>query len=343
VEFSPNSNTSLRLGNEDGGNAVGALPAAGLFLSVPVSEKFSVGFASASYFGLMTDYGDNWVGRYYVQKGALIGMSLLPTASFKPTDWLSIGAGLNAMFGYFNTDLAVNNVDPRIGDGQMTLKDTAWGFGANVGIMVEPVKGTRVGVTYLSPVDLNFKDTPEFSNLGPGLGAILQNPSELELGTTVPQSVMVSVYHELSQKWALMADFGWQNWKRFGSFDLGIEASGVSRTLNANYQDTWHGALGAEFKASEKWTFTGGFAFDSSAVESANRTVTLPMGQAWRFGLGARYQVKEKLALGLAYEFLWAGDMPVDQGSDLSLRGRVAGSYENSWFSFVSANLSYKF
>jgi hypothetical protein len=32
----------------------------------------------------------------------------------------------------------------------------------------------------------------------------------------------------------------------------------------------------------------------------------------------------------------------VDQGSDLSLRGRVAGSFENSWFSFFSVNLNWK-
>jgi long-chain fatty acid transport protein len=344
VEFSPNANTSPRLGTGDGGNAIGALPGGGLFLAVPVFDKVTVGFATTSYFGLAQKYDDNWVGRYYVQEGALIGVSLLPTVSFRPTEWLSIGAGLNAMYGYFKTQVAVNNLDPTIGDGQMTLKNETWGFGANVGVLVEPVKGTRVGVTYLSPVDLNFKAAPTFSNLGPGLAAVLQNPAQLNLGMTVPQSVMVSVFHELNEKWALMADFGWQNWSQFGKVDVGIEAGGnVSRTVNANYQDTWHGALGGEFKANNKWTFTAGLAYDSSAVNSANRTVTAPMGQAWRFGLGAIYHLNEKIDLGGAYEFLWGGDLSVDQGSVTSLRGRVAGSYNDSWFSFASLNLNWKF
>ena len=344
VQFSPNENTSPRLGSADGGNSIGALPAGGFFVAVPVAEKVSIGFAGLSYFGLMTKYDDNWVGRYYVQDGALVGMSLLPTVSVKPTEWLSIGAGLNAMYGYFKTDVAVNNLDPGIGDGQMTLKDETWGFGANVGIMVEPVKGTRVGVTYLSPVDLNFKDTPGFSNLGSGLSALLANPAQINLGTTVPQSVMLSVFHELNEKWALMADFGWQNWSQFGEVEVGIENGGnISRTVNANYQDTWHGALGAQYKASEKWMFTGGIAYDSSAVDSANRTVTLPMGQAWRFGLGATYQLNEKINIGAAYEFLWGGDLAVDQGTSTSLRGRVSGSYSDTWFSFASLNLNWKF
>jgi long-subunit fatty acid transport protein len=67
------------------------------------------------------------------------------------------------------------------------------------------------------------------------------------------------------------------------------------------------------------------------------------MGQAWRIGLGALYELNKKVTLGAAYEFLWGGNMSVDQGTDLSLRGRVAGSYNDSWFSFFSLNLNYKF
>ena len=345
VQFSPNANTSPGLGADNGGNAIGALPAGGIFVAVPVAEKVTVGFASLSYFGLMEKYNDNWVGRYYVQEGSLIGASLLPTVSCKATDWLSIGAGLNAMYGYFKTDVAVNNLDPRLGDGQMTLKDETWGFGANVGVLVEPVQGTRVGVTYLSPVDLNFKDNPGFSNLGPRLSSLLQNPRQLDLGVTVPQSVMLSVFHEFNKRWALMADVGWQNWHQFGKVDVSIETGAANpvQTVNANYQDTWHGAVGAQYKATEKWTFTGGVAYDTSAVDSANRTVTAPMGQAWRFGVGALYQVSQSVDVGLAYEFLWAGNMSVDQGAGNPARGHVSGSYDDSWFSFAALNLNWKF
>jgi long-chain fatty acid transport protein len=84
-------------------------------------------------------------------------------------------------------------------------------------------------------------------------------------------------------------------------------------------------------------------AFDSSSVDSANRTVTLPMGRAYRFGLGAQYQLRPNLNVGASYTFMWAGDMTVDQGADLSVRGRVSGSYENSWFSIASLNLTWKF
>jgi len=121
-----------------------------------------------------------------------------------------------------------------------------------------------------------------------------------------------------------------------------VEAGGTT-TLNLQYEDTWHGAIGAQFKASEKWLFSGGVAFDTSAVDDLNRTVTLPMGETWRFGLGAQYQLSEKVNLGASYTFMWAGDMPVTQGTLGSLRGRVSGSFDDSWFSIASLNLIWMF
>ncbi len=340
VTFSPNASTSPTLGSNDGGNAIGWLPGASLFVVEPLGDRWRVGFGMLSYFGLASSFENNWVGRYYVQNSALLGITLMPSVSFKATDWLSIGAGLNAMYGYLNTELAVNNLGPA--DGHMKLNDRTWGFGANVGVLIQASDKTRFGVTYLSAVDLDFQATPSFTGLGPGLGAILANPPELNLGMTVPQSVMLSVYHQLNEQWALMADAGWQDWSQFGYVQAGIEGGGTT-TVNLKCQDTWHGAIGAQYRASDKWLLSGGVAFDSSAVNNANRTITLPVGQNWRFGLGAQYQLSENVNLGAAYEFMWGGNLPVDQGTDGTLRGRVAGAYEDTWFSFFTLNLTWKF
>ena len=338
VAFSPDASTTTSGGS--GGNAVGALPAGGMFFSQQLSDRFAVGLGTFSYFGLAEKYDDNWVGRYYIQKGVLLGMSVMPAVSFKATDWLSIGAGLNAMYGYMDTEVALRTL--AAGDGQLKVKDETWGFGADAGILVEPVKGTRIGVSYLSPVKLDFKDTPTFSNLGRLGGALLNNPSQLNLGMTVPQSVMLSGYHELNAKWALMADVGWQNWNQFGKVDVGVDsANPVSLTKSLNYQDTWHGALGAQYHASEQWLLSAGFAYDTSAVSDANRTLSLPMGKGYRIGLGAQWQVSKAVSLGAGYEFMWAGNMPVTQ--DSAFQGHVSGSFENSWFSFFDVNLTWKF
>ena len=77
------------------------------------------------------------------------------------------------------------------------------------GILNGLAKGTRFGVTYSSPVKLNFPDAPAFSNLGlpPGdlRGRGLQNRSP-DLGVTVSRSVMASFYHEFNDRWALLGN-----------------------------------------------------------------------------------------------------------------------------------------
>jgi long-chain fatty acid transport protein len=341
VEFSPDPATSVN--GTDGGNAIGWMPGGSAFIVQKLSPDVSIGFGLLSYFGLSQSYDDNWVGRYYLQESTLMGLTLAPAASYRVKGWLYLGAGLNIMYGYLEDRVAVNNILEALPDGQLKYDDNQWGYGANLGILVEPKTGTRFGLTYLSEVKLDFSAVPEFSNLGPGLEALLSSgglsTSSLDLGMTVPQMVMFSAYHELNARWAILGNLGWQDWSRFGKVDVGINtAAPTSLTVDSDYNDTWHAALGAQYRHSPAWTFTGGIAFDSSAVDDEKRSVTVPVGEIWGFALGAQYAFNPNLTLGAAYEFAWLGDMPVDQNRG-PLAGRVAGDFNNSTFSFFALNL----
>ena len=108
-------------------------------------------------------------------------------------EYISIGGGPNVMLAYMKYTSNVNNVfPPGTGDGQIYASDTTAGVGGEFGVLVEPKKGTRVGVTYYSPIKLNFSTTPTFSNLGT-IGTNLQNNGlltrNLDLGMTVPQTL----------------------------------------------------------------------------------------------------------------------------------------------------------
>ncbi len=97
VEFSPNSGTNVA--GSDGGNAIGWIPGGSVFIAQKLNKDWSFGFGVLSYFGLSESYDENWVGRYYVQKSTLIGLTLTPALSYRANDWLSVGAGLNMMYG----------------------------------------------------------------------------------------------------------------------------------------------------------------------------------------------------------------------------------------------------
>ena len=347
VQFAPNAQTTTS--GTGGGNAVGWLPGGSAFVVQKLNKDWSIGLGVLSYFGLSENYDQNWAGRYYVQKSTLIGLTVTPAVSYKVNDWLYLGAGLNAMYGYMSTQVAVNNIGEARPDGQLKFDDNRWGYGANLGVLVEPWQGTRFGVTYLSAVKLDFSATPQYSGLGPILQNVLLNRGFLtnpaDLGVTVPQMVMTSAYHELNKQWSIMGNVGWQNWSQFGRADISINSNNpTSLTTNLNYNDTWHFALGAQYRPAIEslWTFSAGAAYDSSAVNDQYRSVMLPMGEAYRFALGTQYAFTPTLKLGGSYELIWAGNMAVDQFRG-PLAGRISGSYNNASFSVFALNLSWTY
>ncbi|MDR4493959.1 MAG: OmpP1/FadL family transporter [Nitrospirales bacterium] len=345
LKFS-NTGSSAFLGTENGGNPINVFPGASAFYTHSLGQDFKLGFGVFSNFGLGLKYTGEWIGRYYTKESTLVGVSFMPAASYQVKEWLSIGAALNVMVAQLKYETAINQVG---GDGSLRLQDVTAGVGGNVGIMVEPKKGTRLGVTYYSQVHLDFGSTPSYDNLGAGTNAILTaaglTGSKIDLGMTVPQHVIVSVFHQFTDRLALMADFGWEDWSRFGKVDVSIDESGTSLTTNVPYKDTYHVGGGAQFRLNPQWLFNTGLGYDTSMLKDRDRTVSLPVGKTIKFGVGAEWQPKETYTVGFNYELVWSGDMTVNQQAGLpgpiASRGNVVGTFRDSKIHFFNVNLKW--
>lgn len=329
----------------NGGNSVGWFPGLSFYATHNVNEKVGLGFATLSYFGLGVDYDNDWVGRYYVQDATLLGLTLMPAISYKINDYLSIGAGLNVMYGVFKQEVAIKNL-VSASDGKLKIDTNDWGVGVNLGMLVQLNKRTRIGITYLSKVKLDFEDRPSFENLGPAMSAILSKRgllgSRINMGMDVPQSVMMGFYHAFNDKFALMGDVGWQDWSDFGKVDISVNSENPkSLTADRHYDDTWHVALGGQYQWSKDLLLSAGVAYDSSMVKDQYRTPDLATGASTRFGLGTQYRLKDNLTLDFGWTFCWMGDLGMNQSSPL--KGRLSGTYENAYINFISANLKWIF
>jgi len=345
LRFDPNQKTTIK-GSD--GDATIWLPSGSFFYAQPLTEKLSIGFGSLGYFGSDLHFdSDNWVGRYYVDYSFLEGFSLVASAAYRLTDSLSIGLGGTTMFALFREKNSIRNSLDGLKDGQLKMHDERLSGGAIAGILYEFSPCTRVGVQYLSPIHFHFQDIPTFVDIGPRLLEILRITgllnSKVKINVTVPQSVMLSTYHAFNSSWAVMADFGWQQWSQFQKLSVTLSSeSARSLTFLPKYQDTWHGALGVEYSLNPCWVFSGGVAYDSSAVTDANRTLDFPVGEAWRFGTGARWFYSNALTFDLCYELCWSGDLPVNVNRG-PLAGAVHGAFENTYVQFFSANLIWWF
>lgn len=340
--FQPDENTTVE-GN-DGGNPIGAFPGGSFFYARRHSSGLGYGVGVFSYFGLAQEFDSEWVGRYYIQKGTLLGLTMMPAASYAITDRFSVGAGLNVMYGVFDETVGLRN-PPADADGELTIDASDTGIGANVGVMLETDEHTRLGVTYMSPVALDFEDTPEFKGLGPAVEAALTRSgvigAALDLGMEVPQTLMASVHSQVSESWSIMFNVGWQNWERFGKVEVSLADTLASLTADRRYRDTWHGAVGTEAQVSPKLLLSTGFAYDTSAVSDGNRTLDFATGEAYRFSGGGRLQLRPAMNLGLGYTFAWSGDLPVDQFRG-PLAGRVSGEFAGSALHFLAASVEWK-
>ena len=350
--FSIGPGTSPGLGTGDGGNPIGWFPGGSAFFSYSVSPNLNFGFGMAGNFGLSEKYDDNWVGRYYIQELTLIGMSLLPSIAYKVNDKFSVGGSLNAMYGKAKDQVAINNVNPAFGDGQLKLDDTTWGFGFNLGLLYELSPGTRFSLTYNSQVDLDFNAPAEFSNLASGLEALLRAGgllnANIDLGIKVPQQVMASFFHQLNPRWALLGSVGWQQWSKFGKVELGVNSNNpTSLTTDLEFDDTWHGALGAQFRMSDAWLLNFGVAYDSKFQSGSTVSPMLPVNDVWRFGAGFQNQVSKTFSWGVAADYAYGGTLDVNKQSLLPValggRGDLVGSYPDTGMFFLAANFTWKF
>ena len=354
TNFSVGSGTSPALGGDDGGYAVGSdgwFLGGGGFFSYSVSPRLKLGFATTGNFGAALNYDNDWVGRYYVQDTTILGISFLPSIAYKLTDKLSLGASLNAMYGTYKNQVAINNVDRAFGDGQLKLDDNTWGWGGNVGLLYEINAGTRLGLTWNSQVSLDFSAPAEFSNLGQ-LGTTLQNAGLLNgtvnVGIKVPQQAMGSIFHQVNPQWAVLGSVGWQQWSKFGQVQLGIDntANPTSLTSNLNFDDTWHFAAGAQYRLSDPWLLNFGIAYDTG-FQSGNVSPLLPANSAWRFGVGGQHQVSKTFFWGIAAEYLYGGTLDTNLQSAAPVaaggRGNVVGSYNDIGTLFLAAYANWKF
>jgi long-chain fatty acid transport protein len=346
VKFT-NGGSTPSLGTQNGGNPIDVFPGASGFHTHKLGQDFTVGFGVLSNFGLGLKYKEGWIGRYYAQEEFLAGVSFVPAVSYRVNDKVSVGGGLNIMLAQLKYITAINNANPALGDGSIRLQDMTAGVGGFVGLMLEPQKGTRLGVTYYSPVKLDFSATPSYNNVGPLVNGALNRAglvgNNVNLGLTVPQRVLVSIFHEVTDRLALMGDFGWDNWSQFGKVDVSV--STISVTTSVPFQDTYHTGIGGQYRLNPDWRLNAGFGYDSSMIKDQDRPVTLPVGATYKYGLGAEWQATEKYNIGMNYELTWAGDLPVHNNALLPgpvvSRGNVVGSFNNTTLHFFAFNVRF--
>lgn len=316
------------------------LPGGSFFVTHQLNDNWTLGFSTAGFFGLGLDYETGWEGRYYLDEITLQSVGLQPTVSYKVNDKLSVGAGATLIYTLFEQKMSVNNPGPA-SDGKLTLDDEVISFQANLGILYQANECTRFGLQYLSESNIDLETRPEVGGNGLVSDALRQF-DEVDLGMTMPQSVILSAYHQIDDRWAVMGNVGWQQWSEFGKVDIDASTANITKSITADrkYKDTWNFSIGTQYQINDQWRLNTGIAYDSEMVNETHATLDLPTADSWRYGIGLSYDHSDRLQYSAGYEIAWYGDIDVEVNRGPA--GKVSGTFEDHAIHFFGFSVNWK-
>lgn len=323
------------------------------YVSHKYNDKFALGFALGTNYGMETDLGTAFGGANHGNEARIISMEANLNAAYQLTDAVAIGGGVRFVQaeGHFGAVASVNSPTiPGIVAPGSTLKymegdDTA--FGWQVGTTWQINENNRIGFAYKSEVDLTLEGHAE------GLGfhkIALPNVKQKYAGSmalALPATAELATFHQITNKVAIHTSINWTDWSSFKELVADIPEFGNKSAVDIkeeNWKDNYRFAIGSTYQYSDKLQLRTGIAYDMAAVDTEHRTATIPETDRLWLSVGAGYQYSEQLSLDAGFTYIIAKDASMHENdADANLfggdfQGEVSGSI---WLIGVQAN--YKF
>jgi len=330
------------LGANTGGDAGGSWSAVpNMYLSYQVHNDWFVGLGVGAPFGLVSEFDGDWLGRFQSRRFEIKSINVNPTVAYKASDRFSIGVGINWQRLEADYKRAVQP-HPIPGNpdlfAHLKLKDDAWGW--NIGLLYQVTDATRVGLSYRSRIKFKADGSLDIRNDGvaippnpllpPGLPAGIVQGLPANATVELPDTAILSVVHDLTPRWTLLADVSWTGWSSVPSFD--IYSNGALRDkLDLRWRDTWRVALGANYKLNDQWTLKGGIAYDQSPVDSAKyRPASLPDNNRKWLSLGVQYRFDDATTIDVGYSHLFISKTPIANATEPVTKGTIRGEFKSN-------------
>src|SRR3954469_3724693 len=343
-----NSGSSISLGAQaigsqpggNGGDAGGLAVVPNLYFVMPIGDRLNFGIGINAPFGLVTEYDDNWVGRFQGIKSEITTYNINPALSFKVNDTFAIGAGVNYQHLDANLTNAVLLPVPVEGRAEVDANDDAWGW--NIGVLFQPSPSTKIGASYRSKLEYKLEGTTSVNTVT-GI-PIAAAGGATTADVTLPDSFSLSLAQRLNEQWEFLADATFTRWSEISRINIVNSTNGTLRdSLLLDFDDAWRYSIGANYKLNEKWTLRGGLAYDQTPVKSATtRSVRLPDTDRTWLSLGAGLKVAQSGKLDFAYSHIFLKDAEINSTRSQQTLGAstptpipgtastVAGTYSGS-------------
>jgi long-chain fatty acid transport protein len=291
-----------------------------------LTDNLNMGISLTSPWGLVTDYDDNFAGRFFGTTSSIKTTNVKPAFAYRFDNGLALGAGLQIQYMDARLSKAVITGLGTEAASDVTGDDLALGWSAGMNWEITP--GTRLGASYTSEVTHHLKGDIKFGS------AAAYNDRTATAEVTTPEFVTFGIAQDIGEKWTVMADAQWTNWTSLTNLTFNYSGNitniGTPRNSTSEYYNwgsAWFGSLGARYQYDENWAFTGGVAYDQTPVKTAHRAVRLPDSNRYWVSLGTTYKVNDWSNISLGYTHIFAKEAHVSLRDDSN--NTFSGDYES--------------
>ncbi|GGH22638.1 aromatic hydrocarbon degradation protein [Mucilaginibacter phyllosphaerae] len=272
----------------------------------PKQSKFKFGLGVYTPFGGLTDWGNNWQGKYSLESLDLKAIYIQPTISYKLTDFLSIGGGFVYNHGIVNLTRAIPLADANGADGQAQLKGSGHGYGWNAGVFIKASKDFTIGLNYRSKVNTTIKDGDALFTVPNSVKANFPQPNTFTASLPLPSTSSIGFGYTPSNKWLLALDVNYVHWSVYKvlGFDYAKNTPTLQDTYSPrNYKDGAAFRAGAQYQAKDNLFLRFGGGYGITPVRDGYVTPEAPDANRYYFTGGLGYKVTPHLDLDLSFEY----------------------------------------
>ncbi len=312
--------TDSATGNSDSPSTTGLVP--NIYWKGQYGD-YALGFGVNVPYGQKLEYSDNWTGRYHALKTDLKSVNLNANVAKQLTSNTAFGFGLNAM----QVDLEMTvGTSPTA---EATIKADSWGYGYNVGFLSKFSANGQVGLAYRSEVVQNATGT--FSSGGAS--------QKITSDVTLPATASLSLSQGMGDKFTLLADATWTNWKAYDELVIKTASGATLSETNQNFKDSMRYSLGVIYAYNDKWKLRTGLAYDETPVPDAeSRSPRTPDSNKTWVSVGFNYKFTPAMSMDFGYSHLFADKAKINKTAPTSL----VGEYETD-VDIVSAQLVWNY
>ncbi|MRI34077.1 long-chain fatty acid transporter [Endozoicomonas sp. OPT23] len=279
----------------------------------PVNDKLSYGVGGFTNYGFTTDFSKSTGVTPAADYSEVMSYNLNASLSYKLQDNLSVGFGANAVYVKAQLTNTLGFDIPTMGIKAGTLMDVKgddWGYGWNVGILWEPVSGTRIGASYRSSVKTTLEGKAK-SDIVNGTITPTDYNSKGSVDLELPSIAELSVYQQINENLAVHASYMKTGWSSFEEIVIDLD-NGAKVVDKQGYNDASRWAVGATYKYSKAWTLRAGYAYDNSPVGNVDRSFRIPDTDRQWYSFGAKYKLNSQQSIDLGYAFLKADKAKIE-------------------------------